>query len=214
MKITYCLSVANEEPEFRKLYETLRINKRDEDNILVLVDLNKCPISSNFFDFLEDLSKSKSIRMMTGYFGGNFSHWKNHLIDFNVEDDFKIFLDADELLPPQLIDDLPIILELNPDVNIFGLARQNFTKGITQEYADKWGWTIDELGRNCWPDVQFRICRSNLGIRWSGKVHETLVGPGIKTTLPLEPNYSILHSKTIQKQIIQNSNYETGDYSK
>jgi hypothetical protein len=55
--------------------------------------------------------------------------------------------------------------------------------------------------------------RNNSGIRWEGQIHETLIGPGIKTTLPIEPGYAILHSKTIEKQRIQNNRYQTGDYS-
>ena len=64
---------------------------------------------------------------------------------------------------------------------------------------------------NLW-DIQYRIMRNNSGIRWEGQVHETLVGPGIKTNLPLEPEYAILHSKTIERQRKQNESYETGNY--
>ncbi len=39
--------------------------------------------------------------------------------------------------------------------------------------------------------------RNKPNIRWEGSVHETLVCPGIKTTLPAEPNYAILHFKDI-----------------
>jgi hypothetical protein len=215
MKISYCLSVADEEHEFRKLYENIRINKRDEDNIIVLVDLNKCDSSSELLGFLHRLSSSNYITLIEDRFNGHFGNWKNKLIDSPYSDgDFLVFLDADERLPPQLIDDLPLILELNPTVNIIGLARQNFVKGITQEDIQKWGWKIDELNRINWSDIQYRIIRNNSGIRWEGQIHETLVGPGIKTTLPIEPEYAILHCKTIEKQRLQNNRYRTGDYSK
>ena len=65
-----------------------------------------------------------------------------------------------------------------------------------------------------WSDIQFRIARNGKGIKWEGKVHETLVCDGIKTTLPLENNYSILHFKEIERQRRQNLSYETGDYTK
>lgn len=214
MRLTYCITVANEEREFRKLYETLRINKRDEDNILVLVDENKCLPKTEFHNFLMELHKGRKIKLISGNFDGHFGNWKNKLINSPYSDgDFLIFLDADERLPPQLIDDLPLILELNPTVNIIGLPRQNFVKGITQEDIQKWGWRIDELGRINWSDVQYRIIRNNSGVKWEGQVHETLVGPGIKTTLPIEPEYAILHCKTIEKQRIQNKSYETGNYN-
>jgi hypothetical protein len=214
MKITYCITVANEEKEFKKLYETLRINKREEDNILVLVDENKCPKYSEFHDFLMDLHIARYIKLISGNFDGHFGNWKNKLREHPMCKDYLVFLDADELLPPQLIDDLPLILELNPDVDVLGLPRANYVKGITQEDIQKWGWTMDSDQKINWPDTQFRIMRNKPNIRWEGAVHETLVCPGIKTTLPLEPTYAILHFKDIKKQRIQNESYQTGDYSK
>ena len=71
---------------------------------------------------------------------------------------------------------------------------------------------MDELGRINYPDVQFRIAKSGQGVRWEGHVHETLTGPGIKTTLPFEPEYAILHYKNIDRQRKQNLSYETGNY--
>lgn len=212
-KITYCITVADEEREFRKLYKTLRINKRDEDNIFVLLDLNKTPKGSEFYLELCDLVQDNVIKLITDKFDGHFGDWKNKLIE-QADGDWLVFLDADERLPPQFIDDLPQILEMNPEVNIIGLPRQNFTKDITQEDCNKWGWTLDELGRNCWPDYQYRIMRSNQNIKWVGKIHETLIGSGITTKLPEEPAYAILHSKTIERQRKQNESYQTENYSK
>jgi len=214
MKITYAITVCNEEKSFKKLYETLRLNKQEQDNILVLVDLNKCPVGSDFHEFLLDLHKARYIKLISDNFQGNFADWKNKLVDHPLVGDFCIFLDADELLPPQLIDDLPEIIELNPQVNILGFARQNFVKGITPEYIQKWGWRIDDQQRLNYPDVQLRGLRTGKGIRWYGQVHETLKGEGVTTVLPLEPQYSILHSKDLDRQIKQNNSYETGNYER
>lgn len=215
MKITYCITVCDEVHEFKKLYETLRINKQEGDNILVLVDENKCPRYSEFHDFLEELYLSKHVTTIFDKFQGNFSEWKNKLrTHFKADGDYLVFLDADELLPPQLIDDLPSILELNPEVDVFGLPRQNFVKGITPEDIKNWGWIMDEQNRINFPDVQFRIMKNKPGIEWKGQVHETLICPGIKTTLPLENQFAILHFKKIEKQRKQNESYQTGNYSK
>ena len=206
MKLTYAITVSSEEREFRKLYETLRINKHSEDNIIVLLDMNKYVESLNMF--LDILDLNGDITLIRDNFQGNFADWKNKLVDHPLCQDFVIFLDADELLPPQLIDDLPQIIELNPEVNILGFPRQNFVKGITQDDIQRWGWRIDEQQRINFPDVQLRGLRTDKGIRWVGSVHETLKGEGITTVLPLEPQYSILHSKTIEKQRQQNNLYD------
>jgi len=109
MKISYLITVADEEKEFRKLYETLRINKRPEDNIVVLVDENKCPRYSEFHDFLDELYMSGYINLMCDKFEGNFADWKNKLKTNYKCQEWLVYLDADELLPPQFIDDLPQI---------------------------------------------------------------------------------------------------------
>ena len=175
MKLTYAITVSSEEREFRKLYETLRINKHSEDNIIVLVDMNKYVESLNMF--LDILNLNGDITLIRDNFQGNFADWKNKLRNHpKVDGDYICFLDADELLPPQLIDDLPLILELNPDVDVFGLPRANYVKGITEEDIQKWGWRIDEQQRINWCDYQYRICKNKPEIQWVGKIHETLGG--------------------------------------
>lgn len=213
MKLTYVILVADE-PEFYKLYENLRINKRDEDNIFVLADLNKLDNNTTLKDEIYKLSSSNKITLIEDYFTGNFAEWRNKVLGKSYLNEWLVFLDADERLPPQLIDDLPLILELNSDVDVIGLPRANYVKGITQEDIQRWGWRMDSEQKINWPDIQYRIMRNKPGIRWEGNVHETLVCPGIKTTLPAESAYAILHHKDIEKQRIQNNRYQTGDYSK
>jgi len=213
MKITYIVLVANE-PEFFKLYENLRINKREEDNIVVLADLNKLKTNQTLQDEIYKLSSSNKITLIEDIFTGNFAEWRNKVLNKPYLNEWLIFLDSDERLPPQLIDDLPLILELNPEVDVIGLPRANYVKGITPEDIQKWGWRIDSNQKINWPDIQFRIARNKPGIRWEGAVHETLVCPGIKTTLPEELSYAILHYKDIERQRLQNNRYQTGNYSK
>ena len=212
MRISYCITVADEEKQFMKLYETLRINKRDEDNILVLVDDNKCLPNTDLRKYLLHLHVTRQIKLINDSFDGHFGNWKNKLINHPLCKDWMIFLDADEVLPPQLIDDIPIILELNPDVDVIGLPRRNFVKGIEEKDIIEWGWKIDSEGRINFPDIQYRIAKNGRGVKWDGKVHETLICDGIKTVLPLENNYSILHAKTITRQRKQNQSYITGNY--
>ena len=207
MKITYVTLVADE-PEFFKLYENLRINKREEDNIVVLADSNKLKTNQTLQDEIYKLSSSNKITLIEDYFTGNFAEWRNKVLGRAYLNDWLIFLDSDERLPPQLIDDLPLILELNPDVDVIGLPRANYVKGITPEDIQKWGWRIDSNQKINWPDIQFRIARNKPGIRWEGVVHETLVCPGIKTTLPEELSYAILHYKDIERQRLQNGFYD------
>lgn len=213
-RISYLITVCNEDKEFKKLYETLRINKRKEDNILVLVDENKCPKYSKFNDFLVELNKARKIVLISDLFSGNFSDWKNKLKDHPQCKEYQFFLDADEVPNPLLIDNLPLILELNPDVDVIGLPRANFVEGITPEHIQKWGWKKDIKNRINYPDYQYRICKNLSALRWGGEVHETIIGYRVRTELPIGGDYDLLHFKTIDKQEKQNESYLTGDYSK
>jgi len=209
MNISYIITVADEEKEFRKLYETLRINKREEDNIIVLVDLNKCLVTSELLGFIHKLSSNNYITLIEDRFRGNFADWKNLVLGRTCLKEWLIFLDADELLPPQLIDDLPLILELNPDADVIGFPRANFVKGITPEHIKAWGWRQDIKGRINYPDVQYRVMKNKPTIRWEGHVHETLVGYNIRTEFPIGGGFDLLHIKDIKKQEQQNNYYNT-----
>lgn len=214
MRITYCITVADEEKEFRKLYKTLRINIRSEDNIIVLVDTNKCPKYSEFFEFLSDLHKARHIKLIDDTFQGNFSEWKNKLRNHALVSDYLFFLDADEIPNPILIENLPLIIELNPDVDVIGVPRANFVTGITPEYIKQMGWRQDVKGRINYADFQYRIMRNRPGIEWGGQVHETIINYKVRTELPIGGEYDLLHIKSFEKQQKQNESYLTGNYNK
>ena len=59
------------------------------------------------------------------------------------------------------------------------------------------------------PDNQMRIFKINKNIKWVNKLHEILDGYQTYTALPLDEKWSLNHTKTIQRQEIQNKFYET-----
>lgn len=58
-----------------------------------------------------------------------------------------------------------------------------------------------------WCDYQTRVVQNNPKIKWSGKVHEVLVGHNNYTLLPQEEQWSLYHHKNIDKQEHQNKFY-------
>ena len=102
-----------------------------EDNIIILVDNNKCPkeLEDYLWELIDDVAA-----VNYSYFKGDFSEWKNMFFenkDISEElKDYLFFLDTDELPNPELVEQLPYILEINPDVDVFGLPRTNFVEGI------------------------------------------------------------------------------------
>lgn len=216
MKISYCICAHNEAVELEKLLRFLKENIRKEDEVIIQLDstyttevLEVCNLFTNF-NHTGDV-KSQEIPNSEYYvfpLNGDFASFKNELINHS-SGDILFQLDADEIPHPFLMEHLPSILEDNPEIDMFAIPRENFVIGIEEAHLKKWGWSLDEKGRNCWPDLQMRIFRLNRGICWKNKVHEVLINYKTYAALPLDEKWSLNHTKQIQRQEQQNQFYET-----
>jgi len=139
-------------------------------------------------------------------FNRHFADWKNKLTSL-CSGDYIVNIDADEIPNQYLVENLPSILELNPDIDVYRVPRVNTVKGITEEHIRVWGWRVNENGWINWPDRQMRIYKNTPEIKWESKVHETLVGFKTITDLPEMEELALYHPKTIEKQEKQNQLY-------
>lgn len=204
MKISYAITLCDEEDEFKTLFELLHTLKREEDNIYVLLDKPKCPPS--LLDYLYQLSSKDFITLKESAFPGNFADWKNELISM-CDGDWIFNIDADEEPSTFLINNLHTILNENPDVDLYKVPRINIVEGITEEHIKKWGWYVNDEGWINYPDYQSRIFKNKPEIEWVGKVHETITGINILTLLPRADIFSLIHVKSIERQEKQNNFY-------
>ena len=210
MKISYSICTCNEFMEIQRLVNHLLKYKRKQDIVTVLYD------RKHGDPFIEEYLRAKSIEYIDfnnpnliwfeDDFNGDFSLWKNRLIQLSNAD-VIVNLDADEFISQELIEQLPHILEQNPEVDLFWVGRINIVNGITDEHIKKWGWKVDSEGFINWPDPQARIFKKQPQIYWTGKVHETIVGAKNVSALPFENEYCIQHIKDISKQEKQNKLY-------
>jgi len=205
MKISYAITVCNEEVELQKLLNYLAQHKRPVDEIVVLYD------QTNGSQGVEDYLRAKSVDKADfvwykGEFNKNFSQWKNKLTSL-CTGDYIVNIDADEIPSQGFQHNLVTILESNPEVDVFVVPRANIVRGITPEHIAKWGWRLDDAGRINWPDYQMRVYRNNGVIKWVNPVHETL--NGFNTFAPLPDEMYLIHEKTIDKQEKQNALYDT-----
>lgn len=206
MKISYAITVCNELEEVKRLVNYLHSNKREQDEIVVLVDSPK--MSQELQDQLYRFSSANWIKLIESQFEGHFADWKNKF--FKVCSGKYIFqIDADELPTEDLIVNLPYILEVNQDVDVLRVPRINTVEGLTVQHIQKWGWNVNENGWVNWPDYQWRIYKNTPEIKWKNKVHEVLVGYKTLSHLPSQEVYSIYHPKTIDRQERQNNYYDT-----
>ena len=216
MKISYCICTHNEAIELERLLRFLKENIREEDEVVIQLDSTYTPevleVCNLFTNFNHTGSiESQSIPNSKFYsfpLNNDFASFKNELIN-NAIGEAMVQLDSDEIPHPNLIKNLPSILEDNPEIDVFIIPRENFTIGIEEKHLKEWGWSIDEKGRNCWPDFQMRVFRLNRGIHFKNRVHEVLTNYQTYTAFPADEIWSLNHTKTIQKQEIQNKFYET-----
>lgn len=204
MKISYAITVCNEAVEIQKLVTFLLENKRREDEIVILFD------SKNGSKGVEQYLRAKSVNSEfawhAGEFNNHFADWKNKLTSL-CSGDYIFQIDADEIPHEYLVQALPEILESNPDNEVYLVPRVNTVSGLTQEHIDKWRWNVDDEDRINWPDYQWRIWKNKPDIKWVNKVHERLAG--FKTYAPLGAmvELSLIHPKTIERQVKQNEYY-------
>lgn len=204
MKISYAITVCNELEEVKRLVNFLLSNKREEDEIIILFDdRNGTQVVK---DYLTSIAHQAIVAVHD--FENHFADWKNLLTSY-CTGDYIFQIDADEIPTEDLINNLPYILEINPEVDVFLVPRINTVEGLTQQHIRQWRWNVNEKGWVNFPDYQWRIYRNTSNIRWENKVHEVIQGHKTSTLLPAEEEYCLYHPKTIDRQVKQNNYYDT-----
>ena len=207
MKITYSITVKDEFVEIQRLFVFLLENKRKQDEIVILYDQKNG--NEEVATYLQKFTKLPNVYFWRGLdFDGHFANWRNKLTQY-CQGDYIFAIDADEIPNKFLIDNLPAILESNPDNEVYLVPRVNIVEGLTEEHIKKWGWNVNEKGWVNWCDYQWRIWKNKPEIKWKNKVHEVLDGYKSYATLPAEEEYALYHNKDIKRQTRQNEYYDT-----
>lgn len=204
MKISYAITVCNELEEIKRLVSFLVLTKRKEDEIVILFDEKNG--TDEVFDYIE--SQVYDCEVFCEKFEGHFADWKN-LLTSHCTGKYIFQIDADELPTEDLIVNLPYILEVNQDVDVYLVPRINTVEGLTHEHILQWRWNVNEKDWVNFPDYQWRIYRNGPSIKWKNKVHEVLEGFKTSALLPAEEMYCLYHPKTIDRQEKQNDYYDT-----
>jgi hypothetical protein len=170
MKISYAITVCDEFVEIQRLVNFLVANKRDQDEIVVLVDLSKNKPTSELLGYLHKLSYNDKITLVEDIFNNHFADWKNRLTRA-CSGDYIFQIDADEMVSTYVLDMLPEVLQHN-SVDVLKVPRINTVDGITPEHIETWKWGVNEHGWINFPDYQWRIYKNNGEIKWVNKVHE------------------------------------------
>ena len=205
MKISYAITVVDEIVEIQRLVTLLLETKRTEDEIVILFDSSRENIPVE--EYLRAKSVNGEFSWHKGTFEGHFADWKNKLSSF-CSGDYIFQIDADEYPHKSLLTSLPIILESNPNNEVYLVPRVNTVEGLTLEHQLKWKWNVNEKGWVNWPDYQWRIWKNKPEIKWINKVHEKLNGYTKYGPLPDVPELALYHPKDISRQEKQNNFYD------
>jgi len=202
VKISYSILVHNEDETFEKLLQRLIEYKQPQDEIVVLDDYSDNEKTKAILDYY---SSTCDIKLDQRNLLHDFASQKNYLKNM-CTGDYSFNLDADEMISHWFMKEIHGILEGN-EVDLIYLPRINTVDGITEQHCRMYGYQINEKGWINYPDWQGRIFRNRPNIRWEKPVHERLTGFQTYAHLPMEQKYSIIHPKTIERQVEQNRFY-------
>lgn len=208
MKISYAILVCNEYKEFSRLVNLLLNSIDKNDEIVVVQDYGNT--STDIINLCNDCVKNDPDRfkVYSNSLNRDFASQKNFL-NSKCNGDYIFNIDSDEYINeyfPTIIKDF---LSNYPDIDLFLLPRINIVNGITQEYIQQMKWFIDMNGYINYPDYQARLYKNKPEIKWTGKVHETIVGYKQFSKLPSESGYDLIHIKDFERQVNQNNMYNS-----
>jgi glycosyltransferase involved in cell wall biosynthesis len=203
MKISYLVTVHNEDESFDKLLSILKENIDMDDEVIVLDDFSDNPKTLEIFEKY----KSFITKFIQHKLNNDFSEHKNVGLA-ECKGDYVFNLDSDEYPTDVLIQNLKEILTSNPSIELYKVPRINIVLQMTQEMVTRYGWRVNEKGWINFPDHQFRIHKNDYPrIKWFRPVHEQITGFKVETELPSEEEYCLYHIKTAERQIKQNEFY-------
>ena len=207
MKISYGITVHNEEDELNRLLEIL-VHKTDvEDEIVICVDGDDDGVRFVLDSWTAQYGHDdmKVIKVYQRTLNKDFAAQKNSVIE-NSDGDYIFHIDADEYPHEVLLTQLKEILEMN-EVDLVWIPRVNTVEGFTQEDVQRWGWRVSEQGWVNYPDYQARVFRNDKSFRWVRPLHEFIDGCKTYSHLPPQEELSLYHPKTKEKQEQQNQFY-------
>ena len=202
MKISYGITVHNEAEELEKLLAKLILSIDEEDEVVICVDGD----DENVKGVIELYSIDSRVIHYNRKLNRDFSAQKNSVIEKSTGD-YIFHIDADEYPHNFLVLQLKSIIEMNEGIDLIWVPRVNTIEDMEQKHIDRWGWKVSEKGWVNYPDYQARVFRRDESIRWTRPLHEFISGCKTYAHLPPQPELSLYHPKTIDKQEKQNIFY-------
>lgn len=145
MKISFAICTHNEGDYIRqlliKLTTFIRADKPSgiEYEIVVVDDFSdNLETVQTFLDFKEH------IHLYHHLLENNFAKHKNFM-NSKCTGDWILNLDADEWVTDDFLGYMSMIIDANPNIDAYKIARVNTVEGLSLKHLQKWHWTISKM---------------------------------------------------------------------
>ena len=211
--ISYIIGTHNEKGSYiDNLLNQLYKYVTPEDEIIVVDDHSANLDTLNTLQVHNSIGK---IQLHLHALDGDFAAHRNYTLTL-AKKDWVFEIDVDEIPHDFLLQSIKEIILSNPTVEAYRVPRINIVPDITDEDMARYGWRFYPGTKYInMPDYQMRIHKNSENIKWTGRVHEQLIGHSTHSDLPyldeegkVIPEYSLLHVKSRERQVSQNSEYE------
>lgn len=209
--LSFAITVCNEINEIQQLISQIKIMIKKDDEIIILFDTeNGSEEVKEYLNRINVEMEFEGIQFHRVYhkLNNDFASHKNFLLK-HASKDVVVLMDSDELFGFNLEQNIHQLIDLNKDIDVIMIPRENYIEGGSIEEIQKlYGWRFNEYMQWNYPDYQQRILINHKNIYFEGKVHERLVGYETITTLPQDiVGWGIIHTKTFERQKKQNEFY-------
>lgn len=223
--ISYAIPVCNEHFELERLLTQLNEFVDIHDQIVIQKDQDN--VTNQVISVIDKFTEQCKCELDIVSFPlkNDFAAFKNNLKSHCTKD-YVFQIDADEYLGDNLLMNLVLLINTNPDTDLYFIPRINIVTGLTQEYAESQYWDIKRMEFPVakqlnepvvnFPDRQARLFKNKPEIKWRNRVHEVITGH--KTFADLSSNFvdlnpidieswCLIHVKALDRQIRQNEKY-------
>lgn len=129
--------------KLQKFVEAAKDHTPHEYEIIVLDDFSTDPQTRDLLD--RQITDSPPLIQVNQHaLNGDFATHKN-VLNSLCRGDWILNLDADESVEDDFLFNLPLIIESNPEVEAYWLARINTVDGLTLRHLQRWKWSINKL---------------------------------------------------------------------
>ena len=191
--ISYAITVCNEAEQLDLLLGYLRpfLDKGDE----IVVQADKKNVTAEVRQVVRKHG-STIAKYEEWPLNMDFAQAKNHL-NCLCKGDYIFQLDADELPQQWLAENIHVIIDRLPLIELFKFPRVNYLLD-DKTYIKALQRKGDiEAQRVAWPDYQGRLYKNRPSrIRWHRSIHERIRGHWLFWHLPKDERYAIIHIKS------------------